>query len=215
MPLTPDRDRSRDDAAGTPAPGRLARPRLLRRRRRARRAWWCRRGRRHLCGWVADRAGAGVGGRVAATADCVGGGAAGCMGASAGERFSGRRRPRDGDLLRIGETSIVLPRAVRTRARQHRLRARVADVARSVPGEAACPNRTGSAVQGRPRSPPPRPTSKSLTSCTSASRGVKTHLRGPYELFGVQHLAQNEKRATLVERASLAGVITEKDLADS
>lgn len=45
--------------------------------------------------------------------------------------------------------------------------------------------------------------------------GVKTHLRGLFEIFGVQQVPQNEKRAMLVERAFLAGVITERDLAQS
>jgi predicted ArsR family transcriptional regulator len=41
---------------------------------------------------------------------------------------------------------------------------------------------------------------------------VKKHMRALFEKFGVEHLAQNEKRARLVERAFAGGVISEREL---
>ncbi|MGO9904230.1 MAG: FHA domain-containing protein [Solirubrobacteraceae bacterium] len=129
------------------------------------------------------------------------------------ERLSGRRRLRDGDLLRIGETSI----AYHTPAREHgstvlasRLPAAtdLSPAKRRVLIALARPYRDGSAFAT------PATNQQITDELFLSVEGVKTHLRGLFELFGVQHLPQNEKRATLVERAFLAGVITTRDLAE-
>jgi pSer/pThr/pTyr-binding forkhead associated (FHA) protein len=130
-----------------------------------------------------------------------------------GERVSGRRRLRDGDLLRIGETAIVfrapaedgpastvfastMPAAADVSAAKRRV---LVELARPYHGS------TGFATPA---------TNQQIADALFLSvDGVKTHLRGLFELFGVQHLPQNEKRAKLVEHALLAGVITERDLA--
>ena len=41
---------------------------------------------------------------------------------------------------------------------------------------------------------------------------IKTHLRVLFQKFGVEHLPQNQKRARLVERALLSGVVSEREL---
>jgi hypothetical protein len=120
---------------------------------------------------------------------------------------------RDGDLLRIGETAIVyrapaeggpgstvfastMPTAADVSAAKRRV---LIALARPYHGS------TGFATPA---------TNQHIADALFLSvDGVKAHLRGLFELFGVQHLPQNEKRAKLVERALVAGVITERDLA--
>jgi DNA-binding NarL/FixJ family response regulator len=41
---------------------------------------------------------------------------------------------------------------------------------------------------------------------------VKAHLRALFSKFGLAHLPQNQKRATLVERAVNLGVVTRHEL---
>jgi FHA domain len=132
-----------------------------------------------------------------------------------GERLSGRRRLRDGDLLRIGETAIAYRAPA---AREHGstafakglpTSADLSPAKRRVLVALARPYRGGAGFST------PATNQQIADELFLSVEGVKTHLRGLFELFGVQHLPQNEKRATLVERAFLAGVITERDLAES
>lgn len=128
------------------------------------------------------------------------------------ERLSGRRRLRDSDLLRIGETAIVY-RA--PSAYEHGSTAFGGGLPTSAdlsPAKRRVLVALARPYQGGGFSTPT--TNQQIADELFLSvDGVKTHLRGLFELFGVQHLPQNEKRATLVERAFLAGVITERDLA--
>jgi hypothetical protein len=129
------------------------------------------------------------------------------------ERLSGRRRLRDGDILRLGDTSIVYHAPDE---REHGSTA----FSKGLPTAADL-----SPAKRRVLIALARPYASGTTFARPATNqqiaeelflsvdGVKTHLRGLFELFGVQDLPQNEKRATLVERAFLAGVITERDLA--
>lgn len=128
------------------------------------------------------------------------------------ERLPGRRRLRDGDLLRIGDTAIVYHAP---KEREHGSTAfakglpTAADLSpakRRVLLALARPYGGGSAFAT------PATNQEIADELFLSVDGVKTHLRGLFELFGVQHLPQNEKRATLVERAFLAGVLTERDL---
>ncbi len=128
-----------------------------------------------------------------------------------GERVSGRRRLRDGDILRVGETAIVFHApadggpASTVFASTMPTAADVSPAKRRVLVELARPYR-GSTGFATPA------TNQQIAGALFLSvDGVKTHLRGLFELFGVQHLPQNEKRAKLVERALVAGVITERD----
>jgi hypothetical protein len=130
------------------------------------------------------------------------------------ERLSGRKRLRDGDLLRIGETAIVYRAPAAhdgSTAFANRLptSADLSPAKRRVLIALARPYRGGGGFST------PATNQQIAEELFLSVDGVKTHLRGLFELFGVQHLPQNEKRATLVERAFLAGVITERDLADS
>lgn len=45
-----------------------------------------------------------------------------------------------------------------------------------------------------------------------STEGVKTHMRGLFERFGIGDFPQNQKRAKLVEIALRAGIVTDRDL---
>ena len=42
---------------------------------------------------------------------------------------------------------------------------------------------------------------------------IKTHLKGLFEAFELDHVPPSQKRATLVERALRLGIVTERDVA--
>lgn len=129
-----------------------------------------------------------------------------------GERLSGRRRLRDGDLLRIGETSFVYhapsahERGSTAFGTGLPTTADLSPAKRRVLIALARPCRAGGFST-------PATNQQIAEELFLSIDGVKTHLRGLFEVFGVQELPQNEKRAKLVERAMLAGVITERELA--
>lgn len=129
-----------------------------------------------------------------------------------GERVATRRRLNDGDVLRLGLTAITY------RAPALRDRSSTA-LASSVPTAAEL-----SPAQRRVLLALARPFREANSFATPATNqqiaeelflsvdAVKGHLRVMFEKFGVQALPQNQKRARLVERAFLAGVVTERDL---
>ena len=128
------------------------------------------------------------------------------------ERLTGRRRLRDGDLVRIGETAVIFRAPA---AREHGSTAfanRLPTTADLSPAKRRVLVALARPYQGGGGFATPATNQQIATELFLSVEGVKTHLRGLFELFGVQHLPQNEKRATLVERAFLAGVITERDL---
>jgi len=128
-----------------------------------------------------------------------------------GERISGRRRLRDGDNLRFGGTTILF--------RAQRDRESPTAAASSLPTLMAL-----SEAQRRVLTALCRPYKHSHPYATPATNqqiadelylsvdAVKTHLRALFQKFGVEELPQNQKRARLVERAFLAGLVTERDL---
>jgi pSer/pThr/pTyr-binding forkhead associated (FHA) protein len=128
------------------------------------------------------------------------------------ERVQGRRRLRDGDLLRFGDTLIVFccPGDGESRATET---------------EASLREATGiSPAQRRVLMALCRPYGESTTFATPASNqqigeelclsvdAVKGHLRALFGIFGVGHLPQNEKRMRLVERAFSTGTVTTREL---
>jgi pSer/pThr/pTyr-binding forkhead associated (FHA) protein len=129
------------------------------------------------------------------------------------QRLSGRRRLRGGDLLRIGETAVVYHAACAGERGTTVFGAGLPTVSDLSPAKRrvltalARPLRSGGGAT-------PATNQQIAEELFLSVDGVKTHLRGLFELFGLQALAQNEKRATLVERALLTGLITERDLAE-
>jgi DNA-binding CsgD family transcriptional regulator len=129
-----------------------------------------------------------------------------------GVRVRGRRRLRDGDLLRLGKT-VMTYRA---------------------PGEGGLDTTLGSAdvlttaalseTQRQVLIALCRPFKDSAAFATPASNQqiadelflsvetVKKHLHVLFEKFGVEHLPQNRKRLALVERALQSGLLSEHEL---
>lgn len=128
------------------------------------------------------------------------------------ERVSGRRRLRDGDVIRAGRTRIVF-----------KLPLEAAPVATIVAADA---------IEGAGVSPAQRRVLVALcrpfkggasfaTPATNAEiaaelhlsvDAVKTHLRALFERFDLGEVPQSGKRVALVQRAMQSGVIAERDL---
>jgi pSer/pThr/pTyr-binding forkhead associated (FHA) protein len=129
-----------------------------------------------------------------------------------GERVSGRRRLRDGDLLGAGETSLLF------RDPQHRqagvtvvtpetgTQARLSDAQRRVLVALCRPFRDGDAYA----SPPPN--QQIAEELFLGVDTVKTHLRALFARFEIEDLPQNQKRLKLVEIALKTGVVSPRDL---
>jgi pSer/pThr/pTyr-binding forkhead associated (FHA) protein len=132
-----------------------------------------------------------------------------------GERVNGRRRLRDRDVLRFG-TTVVLFRAPAEAggAAQSTVLAGGALVAADLSETqrkvliALCrPFKDGAAVAT------PTPNQQIADELFLSVQAVKAHLRVLFEKFGVEDLAQNSKRAALVQRALGSGLISNRDLA--
>jgi hypothetical protein len=129
-----------------------------------------------------------------------------------GERIRGRRRLRDGDMLRFGATVVL-----------YRAPAEVGDDSTVVSSDAL--DAAGvSPAQRRVLVALCRPFKDSAAFATPATNqeigaelhlsvdAVKTHLRALFQKFGVEDLPQQQKRVALVQRALQSGLITERDL---
>jgi pSer/pThr/pTyr-binding forkhead associated (FHA) protein len=129
-----------------------------------------------------------------------------------GDRIEGRRRLRDGDVLRIGRTSLAF---------------RIPDPADSRPtmaasaGAMAPPQLTDTQRRILVALCRPYKTSEFAAPATNGQiaeevflsvDAVKAHLRGLFAAFGLDHLPQNQKRAALAIRALQEGLITRREL---
>ncbi len=129
-----------------------------------------------------------------------------------GERVVGRRRLRDGDVLRFGQTGAIFrwPRP---------LDVTETEVASEVLNRASL-----SEAQRRVLLALCRPFKEATGYVTPATNqqiaaelylsvdAVKTHLRALFAKFGIEDLPQNQKRTRLVELALKSGIITPRDL---
>ncbi len=128
------------------------------------------------------------------------------------ERVSGRRRLRDGDVIRAGRTRIVF-----------KLPAEAAP-APTVVAAGATAGTGVSPAQRRVLVALCRPFKGGATFATPATNAeiaaelqlsvdaVKTHLRALFEKFELGEVPQSGKRVALVQRALQSGVIAERDL---
>jgi FHA domain len=130
----------------------------------------------------------------------------------AGERVSGRRRLQDGDVVRVGGTSVLFRwpggRATLTTRLSDQL-----DVAASVtPAQrrvliALCRPFKGGASYATPATNPQIAAELVLTVAA-----VKTHLRALFRTFGIDNLPQQEKRLQLVALAFSTGLVSDRNL---
>jgi pSer/pThr/pTyr-binding forkhead associated (FHA) protein len=130
----------------------------------------------------------------------------------AGERVTGRRRLRDGDVLRLGATSLAFrqPAAgavVTTQLSDQRDAAvRVTDAQRRVLVALCRPFK----YDARAATPATNPQIAAELYLTVAA--VKTHLRALFHAFGIDALPQQEKRRKLVALAFATGLVSDRDL---
>jgi predicted component of type VI protein secretion system len=128
-------------------------------------------------------------------------------------RIGGRLRLRDGDLVRCGGTALLF-----------RSPAEAALTATAPPSSAVSPVESLTDSQRRILIALCRPFKHAGPFATPATNqqiadevflsvdAVKTHLRMLFQLFGIQDLPRNEKRAKLVERAFQWGFVSDRDL---
>jgi pSer/pThr/pTyr-binding forkhead associated (FHA) protein len=129
-----------------------------------------------------------------------------------GERVSGRRRLRDGDSVRFGDTVVRFRDPTAGNTGETRLagdappEAKVSEAQRRVLVALCRPFADGS-----PYATPA--TNQEIAGQLFLSvDAVKTHMRALFDKFDVGDVPQNQKRAKLVERAFQSGAIGPKDL---
>jgi pSer/pThr/pTyr-binding forkhead associated (FHA) protein len=128
-----------------------------------------------------------------------------------GNRISGRTRLRDGDLLRVGQTSI----AYRRPEAEDSMPTQVAGVRltltdlpptqRQVLVALARPYKTNEFAV-------PATNQEIAHELHLSVDAVKSHLRTLFQRFGIEHLPQNQKRSRLVAEALQSGLISTRDL---
>jgi FHA domain-containing protein/regulatory LuxR family protein len=129
-----------------------------------------------------------------------------------GDRLAGRRRLRDGDAIRFGQTLAVFraPRASDAGstmiAEDSPEAAQLSDAQRRVLVALCRPYKDGSAYST------PATNQQVADELFLSVDAVKTHLRALFGKFGVEDLPQNQKRVKLVENALRSGAIAPRDL---
>jgi pSer/pThr/pTyr-binding forkhead associated (FHA) protein len=128
-----------------------------------------------------------------------------------GSRVDGRRRLRDGDELRFGETVVVYrdPGEIESRVTADEGGAQllpVTDAQRRVLVALCRPYKDATGFAS------PATNQQIADELVVSIDAVKGHLRALFQVFGLGHLPQNQKRVRLVERALSSGVVTTRDL---
>ena len=128
------------------------------------------------------------------------------------ERISGRRRLRDGDRVRVGQTIIAFRRtavqeSIETKpAVQSALLPQLSETQRRLLTALCRPYRNG------PRLAAPATNKQIAEEIHLSTAGVKMQLRKLFTIFEIGPLPQNQKRARLAESALQLGVVDEHDL---
>ena len=127
------------------------------------------------------------------------------------ERISGRRRLADGDVFRVGATTIAFRNPTgrgseTTRAQQPGTTVSVTPAQRRVLIALCRP------YKGGPNFATPATNPQIAEELFLSVAAVKSHLRSLTRAFGIDDLPQQEKRQKLVAMALQLGVVREKDL---
>jgi pSer/pThr/pTyr-binding forkhead associated (FHA) protein len=129
-----------------------------------------------------------------------------------GARIGGRHRLRDGEVVRIGNTTIAYQRPVDAAAREETrvaatpmTREDLSAVQRQVLAALARPYKHGEFAT-------PASNQAIAQELHLSVDAVKAQLRTLFQRFGIEHLPQNQKRARLVADAMRAGVVTQREL---
>jgi pSer/pThr/pTyr-binding forkhead associated (FHA) protein len=128
------------------------------------------------------------------------------------ERVHGRRRLRDGEILRFGRTMVLYRRPGEDAPEATVVASEVPAAATISPGQrrvlvALCrPFKDGSAFATPP-------TNQEIAAELHLSvDAVKTHMRALFQKLGVEDLPQNQKRVAVAERALQSGAVAPREL---
>jgi pSer/pThr/pTyr-binding forkhead associated (FHA) protein len=130
-----------------------------------------------------------------------------------GERIGGRRRLVELDVVRVGQTLIVFrdPAGLADETAPASGAEGVVELTpaqRRVLIELCRPNATDRELAT------PASNGEIAAALTLSLDGVRSQMKSLFERFGVEHLAQNEKRAELVRRAFALGIVNRRELSE-
>ncbi len=129
-----------------------------------------------------------------------------------GERVGGRRRLRDGDVLRFGSTGVLYRAPSQSVAEETVLSGDALTAAGVSPAQKRVLVALCRPFKGGTSFATPATNAEIAAELHLSVDAVKTHLRALFEKFGVEDLAQNQKRVALVERALQSGLVNEREL---
>jgi pSer/pThr/pTyr-binding forkhead associated (FHA) protein len=128
-----------------------------------------------------------------------------------GQRVSGRHRLRDGDLIRVGQTSIAYRRPAAEDSQPTQIAGE-----RIALGDLPPTQRQVLVALARPYKHNefaiPATNQDIAGELHLSVDAVKSHLRSLFQRFGIEHLPQNQKRSRLVAEALQSGVVSTRDL---
>jgi pSer/pThr/pTyr-binding forkhead associated (FHA) protein len=128
------------------------------------------------------------------------------------ERVSGRRRLRDGDIVRVGRSSVLFRAPAEAAGESTVVSSDLLGVAGVSPAQrrvllALCrPFKEGAAFAT------PSTNAEIAAELHLSVDAVKTHLRALFEKFDLADVPQSGKRVALVQRALQTGLVAERDL---
>lgn len=129
-----------------------------------------------------------------------------------GERVIGRRRLRDADVLRIGDTSLVFQQPGAGTAETTRLSEQRAASASVTEAQRRVLIALCRPFKHQPSAATPATNPRIAAELHLTVAAVKTHLRTLFHVFGIQDLPQQDKRRKLVALAFATGVVSDRDL---
>lgn len=123
-----------------------------------------------------------------------------------GERVTGRRRLRDGDVIALGRTTIVFRsptgrESLRTATSQQRAAPKISEAQLRVLAALCRPYAEGSYAV-------PASNKQIADELVIGVETVKTHMRALFDAFGLGDLPQHQKRAALAQRALQSGIVS-------
>jgi pSer/pThr/pTyr-binding forkhead associated (FHA) protein len=129
-----------------------------------------------------------------------------------GERLAGRRRLADGDALRFGRTQVLFRAPAHAGSSATAFGENIPTVETLSPAQRRVIVALCRPYKGSPPFATPATNQEIAAELVLSVDAIKTHLRVLFQKFGVEDLPQNQKRARLVERALLSGIVTEREL---
>lgn len=128
-----------------------------------------------------------------------------------GTRTSGRQRLRDGDVLRVGRTTVAYRRPETEDSRPTQIAGQTVQLHDLPPTQRAV-----LVALARPYKvnefATPAPNQTIAEELHLSVDAVKGHLRSLFARFGIEHLPQNQKRSRLVAEALQSGLVTVREL---